>query len=366
MEMEQTVSRIVRRIRPYLDGLLETKEGGALGLADDELGAPASCCTTAEAAVFYVLDHRLHGGDGHRVAAGLAKDVSRRQQTSGAFGQPYYKKHGEPETVDIAEIGAAANALFHVHRETGSEDARSALLKAAAYLEMQAARENPGAVYKNPQALQIDVLNGDMYAAHTLARAFELNGSEAYRTRVEEIFRHLIRRFGKHTPGWWPYTEQWDGSLGMGNSVSYQAIIVGFAQTAVKVLPAELASDWRKVAQTAAATMLESMAEGAHDGNEAPWWCRDWGNVWEIDYALSRFSEWPEAAAYVTRRLNELDSRLESEGIAAFRPKGIIPDPERAPVTTTFRKAATFAGILSYMALDVSEPGTGGITAWRG
>jgi len=358
--MEQTIDSLVRRLRSYFDGLLEEKAGGAIGLGDDELGAPASCCTTAEAAAFYVLDHRLHGGGGLRIAAGLAQDVLMRQTDSGAFGQPYYKKHGDPEIPDIAEIGAAANALYHVHREAGSIEARSALLKSAAYLELQTARENPGAVYKNPNAQSHDVLNGDMYAAHTMARAYELNGSEQYRQRTEHIFRHLIRRFGRQTPGWWPYTEHWDGTLGMGISVSYQAIIIGFASTAVKILPAELAAGWNQVAYAAAGTMLESMAEGAHDGNEAPWWCRDWSSVWEIDYALSRFPEWLEATAYVSDRLKELDSRLGIEGISVFRPKGILPDPERAPVTTTFRKAATFAGILAYMVLDETVYGRGG------
>lgn len=350
--MDSIVSLLVQQLKPHFTWLLEQQADGSLGIRDDELGALASCCTTGQVAAFFVLDHRLHGGDGLAVASGLAANVLRRQRPDGAFGQPYYVKHGEPETVDIAEIGAVANSLYLLYRHAGSAEAKESLIRSADYLLTEVAAEQPGAVYKNPNARQHDVLNGDMYAAHTFARAYELNGDGRLLEQTVLTFRHLIDRFGKHEPDWWPYIENWDGNVVMGNSVSYQGIIVAFAATALPLLPPELRQRWSEIAEAAVQRMLSSMKEGPHDGNEAPWWCRDWSNVWEIDLAFTRFAHIPEAREYAAGRLNALNERLEREGWSVFTPQGLQHDPDRAPVSTTFRKAATFAGTLASMALD--------------
>ncbi|GAB2694501.1 hypothetical protein ACFQWB_11920 [Paenibacillus thermoaerophilus] len=352
--MDSIVSSLVRTLKPYFAERLERQADGSLGIRDDELGALASCCTTGQVAAFFVLDYRLHGGDGLEAASGLAANVLRRQRPDGAFGQPYYVKRGDPETVDIAEIGAVANSLYLLHRHAGSEDAKESLIRSAEYLLTEVAAENPGAVYKNPNARHHDVLNGDMYAAHTFARAYELNGDSRFLEQTVRVFRHLIERFGKHEPDWWPYIENWDGSVAMGNSVAYQGIIVAFAHTALPLLPQELRSRWQETAEAAVRRMLASMKEGPHDGNEAPWWCRDWSNVWEIDLAFARYAHIAEAREYAEGRLKALNERLSAEGWSVFTPKGLQHDPERAPVSTTFRKAATFAGILSSMSLDES------------
>jgi hypothetical protein len=354
--MQKQISSVAAKLRPYFDGLLrEDAETGGLYLHDDELGDRASCCTQGQVASFYVLDEMLHGGDGGRKAFLLAADIRRRQLENGAFTQPYYVKKGESGTVDIAEIGAVANGLYHVARATGSEASRSSLILAADYLLTQVAAEHPGAVYKNPNARGHDVLNGDMYAAHTWGRAYELTGNVEYLRRAEAVFAHLADRFGRHSKGWWPYIERWDGSVGMGNSVSYQGTIIGFAHTAWPHMPAALRRKWADVEREAVDTMLTAMEEGPNDRNEAPWWCRDWNNAWEIYLAFSRFPANAAATARVQRRLREVDERLGTEGAAVFRPNVAAPDPERTPVTTTFRKAATFAGIVSYMILDHME-----------
>lgn len=352
--MDSIVSSLVRTLTTYFTDLLERQADGSLGIRDDELGALASCCTTGQVAAFFVLDYRLHGGEGLAIASGLAANVLLRQRPDGAFGQPYYVKHGDPETVDIAEIGAVANSLYLLHRHTGSEEAKESLIRSAYYLLTEVAAEKPGAVYKNPNARHHDVLNGDMYAAHTFARAYELNGDARLLEQTVRVFRHLIERFGKHEPDWWPYIEHWDGSVAMGNSVSYQGIIVAFAVTALPLLPQELQQQWRETSEAAVRQMLAAMKEGPNDGTEAPWWCRDWSNVWEIDLAFTRYAHLPEAGDYAEGRLKELDARLTREGWSVFAPKGLQHDPERAPVSTTFRKAATFAGILASMKLDDS------------
>lgn len=344
----------MERLKPYFDNLLRTNAGGeSMFLYDDELGDAASCCTTAEVASFYLAYARLSGMDLTAATKGLAKNAADRQLPEGGFPQPYYVKKGESGTIDIAEIGASANAFYHVHRATGSEDAKIALTRAADYLLTQVAKENPGAVYKNPNAVMHDVLNGDIYAAHTFGRAYELTGDRTYLAQAERIVNHVAERFGKHAPGWWPYIEHWDGSVGMGNSVSYQGTILAFAHTLLPFFPADLAERWREAELLAAETMLSAMEEGPNDDNEAPWWCRDWNNAWEIYLGLWRVKDrLPAAAERCALRLQEVETEIERLGAAMFRPKVQQEDKERTLVTTTFRKTATFAGIVSYMILD--------------
>lgn len=352
----ERVGSIASKLKPYFDGLLRRDEAGSAYILDDELGDRASCCTTAETACLYVLNARLTGdkNDVH-IAAELIDDVVRRQLPSGAFGQPYYVKKGETSTVDIAEIGASANSLYHVFEATGNESARTSLIRAADYLLTQVAAENPGAVYKNPNAKMHDVLNGDIYAAHTLGRAFQVTGNELYIRKAEEIAAHVANRFGKHSPGWWPYTESWSGEVGMGNSVAYQATIIAFVHPLLPFLSEPLRTRWEHIQAEASQTMLQALKDGPNDSNEAPWWCRDWPNVPEITLALARVTQLKEAAAHVEERLRIIDDGMEREGIALFKPKIKNDDPDRSPVTTTFRKAATVAGIICGIGLDESN-----------
>ncbi|RKN85806.1 hypothetical protein [Paenibacillus ginsengarvi] len=349
----EPLSSLATKLKLYMDSLLRRDESGRLYVLDDELGDRGSCCTTAETACLYVLSGIISGSkDDTAVAAELIDDVLRRQLPSGAFGQPYYVKKGETGTVDIAEIGASANSLYQVYKATKNEAAKSSLIRSADYLLTQVAEENPGAVYKNPNARMHDVLNGDIYAAHTLGRAYELTGNPVYLQQIERTITHVADRFGRHSSGWWPYTELWDGTVGMGNSVAYQVTIIAFAHTLLPLLSEPLRQRWTQIEDEAARVVLNALREGPNDSNEAPWWCRDWPNVPEITLALSRVPHIEEAQAYVRQRLQELEEGLALHGIAYFSPKVKHDDPERAPVTTTFRKAATFAALLSAMYLD--------------
>lgn len=347
------VTSLAPKLKSYMDGLLRRDEAGHLYMLDDELGDKASCCTTAETACLYALSGTLSGDAADTgIAAELIDDVLRRQLPSGAFGQPYYVKKGESGTVDIAEIGASANSLYHVYKATNNESAKTSLTRSADYLLTQVAEENPGAVYKNPNARMHDVLNGDIYAAHTLGRAYELTGNPVYLQQIERTVAHVADRFGKHSPGWWPYTELWDGAVGMGNSVAYQATIIAFAAPLLPLLSEPLRARWKQIEEEAVQVILRSLREGPNDDNEAPWWCRDWPNVPEIVLALSRMPHLEEAQAYVQGRLQEIADGMARDGIAYFRPKVKHDDPERSPVTTTFRKAATFAALLCALRLD--------------
>lgn len=351
------IAGIIDQIAPLFDRLLRRDEqNGSWTIYDDELGAEASCCTTSAAASLYALHAQLndHPG-GLTIAAGLAEDVRRRQLHSGAFGQPYYVLHGETGTVDIAEIGASANNLYLVYQTTGSALAKDSLIASAQYLLTQVAEENPGAVYKNPNAKMHDVLNGDIYAAHTFGRAYELTGDSLYLAKAEEIVLHVMNRFSWHSEGWWPYTELWDGSIGMGNSVAYQATIVAFAHPVAPLLSPAVRSQWEQVSLAAVKTIVDALQQGPNDDNEVPWWCRDWNNSSEIMLALAHYPQLPEAKRYVAERLDAIESGLAEHGIDFFKPKVQHDDPNRSPVTTTFRKAATLAAILGHLADRTTE-----------
>ncbi|GIQ66315.1 hypothetical protein PACILC2_48830 [Paenibacillus cisolokensis] len=353
--MQSFVSDTVKELKPYFDGLLRTDPAsGGLYMLDDELGDRASCCTTGLAACFYTLDGKLNGGDGFDIARRLAEDVRNRQLPSGGFTQPYYAKAGEPPVVDIAEIGAVANSLYHIHQATNSEAAKESLIRAADYLLTQTVPERPGVVLKRPGE-NFDVLNGDMYAAHTFGRAYELTGNPVYLEQVVAIFGHLADRFGKNEPGWWPYIENWDGSVVMGNSVLYQATIVAFAHTALRLLPEELLARWRQVSEQAVAKMVEAIRQPPSEETEAPWWTRDWSNGWELYMSLARSTASEQVREIGLNRFREVEADLRERGVLRFRPNIKHSEPDRAPVTTTFRKASGFAGIIACMALD-EEP----------
>ncbi|QQE80557.1 hypothetical protein [Alicyclobacillus sp. SO9] len=343
--------RCVGPVRTYFDSMLRGMGTDDTHLFDEELGQRASCCTTGQAACLYTLDAILTGGDGKEIAVDLMKDVERRQLPSGGFSQPYYRKAGEKEVVDIAEIGAVANSLYHVWRHTGSDIPAIILKRSADYLITQKVPLHSGAVYKNPNAVD-DVLNGDIYAAHTWARAFQVTRDSSYAEEAKKTLHHVGNAFSRHESGWWPYTETWAGEIAMGNSVSYQATIIAFAHTCLEVMPAEVTTRWMHIINEATGTIARCLSEPPSEFVEVPWWSRDWKNTWEIYLALwrSRTSKGP--SDIVNQRMREVVQDLEHDGVLCFSPKILSEDRTRTPVSTTFRKTATFAGILSYMALD--------------
>jgi|GEM_PF-740548 len=351
--MKKLAAQIVAQMKPYFDSLLRIDpETGELYIEDDELGARASCCTTGLAASLYILDGQLSSREeSFKIAKLLAEDVKRRQLPSGAFGQPFYVKHGDPETVDIAEIGAVANSLYHIYKATGSLAARESLLESAEYLLTQAAPQNPGVILKRPGET-FDVLNGDMYAANTFGRAYELSGKLVFLEKMIEIFDHLADRFGKNVEGWWPYIEDWNGAIVMGNSVLYQATILALADTAIPLLPDKLKEEWESISIQAMHTILQAIKEAPNEQTEEPWWSRDWRNGWELYAAFIRSPYSEEVRQKGIDRFQEVESDLREVGYELFRPVIVNDVPDRTPVTTTFRKAAGFAGLIVSVVLD--------------
>lgn len=331
----------------YFESLLfRGNAAGTYTIIDPDTKLPSTCCTQSQVAAFFALNHAMNGGHGDTTASMLVKDVRARQNADGSFSSHYNLVIGSRETSDIAEVGAAATALYYLHQTLGIDHAKEALMAASDYLLTQVAAENPGAVYKNAQAKHVDVLNGDIYAANTLARAYELTADDPFLQKTIDIVDHIQRRFGVWQPGWWPYCETWDGNPAIGASLAYQATIIGFGLPICDVLSDDRAREWSELLAAALRTVQIQLPFGPTEESEAPTWSRDWTNVWEIPLAFSRFPDQADAQHYLSTRFEQLDTDIKYSGINAFRPQ-IMQNPGRTPVTTLYRKAATFAGFLT-------------------
>ncbi|MFB9714876.1 hypothetical protein ACFFPI_12160 [Arthrobacter methylotrophus] len=355
---KERLRRLTNTLLPYFESILpRTNASQTFTIVDPETHLPATCCTQSQVAAFLALDRSINGGQGAATATLLAEDVRRRQNSDGSFSSNYNQAIGSQGLRDIAEIGASATALFNLSLSLDLECAKESLNAAAEYLLTQVAVENKGAIYKNAQARHVDILNGDIYAANTLSRAYQLTGTEEFLKQVIEIVDHVERRFGAWRPGWWPYSEDWDGMPTTGASVAYQATIVGFGMPICEVLPPFRAREWRSLLARALDTVCFQLPIGPNDDSEAPTWSRDWSNVWEIPLAFSRMSHTVTGQKFLRTRFEQLDANIASSGINAFRPR-LAVNPGRTAVTTLFRKTATFAGILAdiyFTALNSDE-----------
>ncbi|MFK0039344.1 hypothetical protein ACIQTW_05840 [Paenarthrobacter sp. NPDC090517] len=283
----------------------------------------------------------------------LTDNVRQRQNPNGSFSSSYNQPVESPDLQDIAEIGASANALFYLYQITNSEAARDTLLAAAEYVLTQVATENPGAIYKSSMAKHVDILNGDVYAALTLSRAFELTGDERFLRQTRLVVNHVQSRFGAWSEGWWPYAETWDGKVAVGASLAYQATIIAFGMPIGRTLEPGDRSEWSATLSTALKTVARILPQGPSDESEAPSWSRDWANVWEIPLAFAQFPYSPYAQDYVRNRLLAVERGVELAGVESLRPKP-LQNNGRTPVTSLYRKAATFAGFLSDILLNTS------------
>ena len=351
--MKELASQLIVGLKPYFDSLLrKDPHSGSYYLYDDELGDRASCCTTGLAASLYLLDGKLNNSnESKEIVCQLAEEIRRRQMPSGAFGQPFYILEGEDDIADIAEIGAVANSLYYISKMLGSEAAKESLLVSAQYLLTQVSDRNPAVIWKR-QGESFDVLNGDMYAALAFGKAYELSNREIYAEKVNQIFEHLANRFGKNTPGWWPYIEDLDGKVIMGNSVAYQGTIVSLANYITPILDEDLKKRWEKISADAIQTIIEAIKHSPTDETEAPWWARDWDNSWELHTALLKTGVTADIQQKGKSRFEEVVSDLQRAGAELFKPQIKNDVPNRSPVTTTFRRAAGFAGIASNIILE--------------
>lgn len=350
----ESLRRIVEPLVTYFDSLrTPIDESNSYMIIDPDTGLPATCCTQIQVAALFALDHLLNDNQNDRVAELLTDDVRQRQNSNGSFSSSYNQPFDSPSLQDIAEIGASANALYYLYQMTNNAAAKDTLIAAAEYVLSQVALENPGAIYKSSQARHVDILNGDVYAALTLSRAFELTGDDRFLRQTRLVVEHVKSRFGAWSEGWWPYAETWDGQVAVGASLAYQATIIGFGMPIGRSLEPGLRAEWSTILSTALKTVAQKLPQGPSDESEAPSWSRDWGNVWEIPLAFAQFPYSPYAQDYVRKRLLAVERGIELVGIETLRPKP-LQNNGRTPITSLYRKAATFAGFLSDILLNTS------------
>ncbi len=342
----------------FLKEIVETDDG--YDIKDEELGSMASACTTLEAALSLLVSQRLFKADekNKEYARALVKSALKRQHSDGALGQPFYILPQQEETKDIAEIGACADALYYLYLYADAKEAKDILLGTARFLDKMKHPEVKGVYYKRPNAKEHDVLNGDAYAGASLMRTYQVTKDKKYHDLAKEVAIHLINRFSVHSENWWPYAEFFDGSVNVGNSLSYQATIVAFGHDILSGLEdKELAKEFQEVLDQAMIKILDCIEQDLPLKEVEPvWWASSWNLCPEVLLALVKQRHMPRAREYALVQLEEITQGVREKGISCFTPpKKEEADPQRTPVTTTFRKASTMAGILSYALMDIEE-----------
>lgn len=343
------------------DQLIETDKG--LDILDSELGVNqmASACTTLEAALALHVGERffkIKPDLADNVVRELAKRALGRQHEDGALGQPFYVIRGQEETKDIAEVGACADALYYLYHFAGVKEAKDILLGTAKFLLSMKHPSVPGVYYKRPDAKEHDVLNGDAYAGASLMRTYQVAKDKVYHDLAKEVAIHLIERFGAHSDRWWPYSEFFDKTVNVGNSLSYQATIVAFGRDIVSGLKDEdLKREFSQTLDQAMEKILDCIEQDLPLKEVEPvWWASTWNLCPEVLLALVKERHLERARKYALIQLKQIVDGVQKSGVDYFKPpKKEEADPNRTPVTTTFRKLSTMAGILSYAYMDIIE-----------
>lgn len=358
-EIKQMSVTLLKVFNEYLRSQIVESKESEYDIKDEMLGTMASSCTTLEAALSLYAETMFDDAskDTLDIVKGLVKSALLRQHDDGALGQPFYILPEDGETKDIAEVGACADASYYLYHYGKVDVAKDILVGTARFLDVMKHPEVKGVYYKRPDAKEHDVLNGDAYAGASLMRTYQITGDKQYHDLAAEVASHLIRRFGVHTKGWWPYSEFFDGSVNVGNSLGYQATIIAFGHDILSGLEDEkLKAEFSKVLDQAMLTIIECI-ETDYTYKEPVWWGSPWNRSAEVLLALIKQRHQEKARKYAAIQLREItENVLGQEGISYFiPPKKDEADPNRTPVTTTFRKVATMAGIISYAYMDLIE-----------
>lgn len=360
-EIKSLTKELFELFRTYFNNQIDLSQN-SIDLMDTELGEMASACTTLEAALALYCDQLFFDGSPQNqfIARDLVKKALTRQHSDGALGQPFYITRGGKETKDIAEIGAAADALYYLNQYAKAQEAENILLGTANFLLKMQHPSVLGVYYKRLDAKEHDVLNGDAYAGAALMRTYQVTNDVFYHDLAADVAKHLIARFGVHSRNWWPYAEYFDGSISVGNSLSYQATIVAFGHDILSGLKdSVLAEEFSQVLEQGMLKVLECIEKDLPLKEVEPvWWAASWNRCPEVLLALIKERRLERARQYALKQLKEIVNEVLEQGIDYFKPpKKKEADPNRTPVTTTFRKVSTLAGILSYALMDIFAEG---------
>ena len=355
LKHNERILHYISSLREYFDArLVESGTNGGYQLNDPALGSVSSCCTQAQAAGLYALDGVVNESDGLQISTQLLQNVLERQEPDGGFSIPYNRGFDEKKLSDIAELGAAADSIYLSFLCSKDGPSAEILSKAGIYTLKNVSAEQPGAIYKNRNTKSGDVLNGDIYGALAAARAYEVTRDLSYIDLVRKVVEHVESRFVRSsTGGWWPYMENWDGNVRVGNSVAYQATIISFGKNLSPYLDMDMAAKWNSTLDAALSTVIFEMGHGPTEYNEATAWARDWEHVWEIYLALAGASESPRAGFYIENRMERLDLSLRTLAAKAWTPAA-QNGTAGSVVSSQFRKCSSFSGALATVCLRKS------------
>lgn len=343
IEEEVNISFLGQGLADYFrENIVLGPDTDRITLYDSEMSGQASDCSTLQVASFLSYWGSVQNNDQElvRLGEGLFKSLSFEFPFRGIYNVAV----GESGTFDLAESGAAFSGLDLLDSQLVKSKEEEILTFIDSHIVSALATECKGAFYKSENALDFDVLNGNVYAALVLAKTQSVLCTDQYTGLIVSTVNHLLSRFNVNERLGWPYSESWDGSVMLGYSLSYQATIIGWGTLLDEYLPEELREKWLKTLWAAQQRVAIDYDSGQIEVHESPSWSRNWNNTWEIDLSYGRWkSEF--CIAHVRNRLSDLSESFKTDNISVFA-DGRSNRTGRTPIGTSMRKASNFASIL--------------------
>lgn len=318
------------------------RKSGLFNFVEPDLSCNAGFTTQLMGASY--LWFRATDSVAQSVAKELAISATGLQLSSGGAIQPYNASTEEAPLVDVVEFAAVAGNLAYLARETGELVLRESLISGSNHLLQARVDGVPGAVLKNRRSTSHDVINASAYAANAWAHAFEQTQDEVYLDAMIKSVSHVMDRWAASDQGWWNYAETWDHQIVLGRSVSYQASILALICEVEGLLPDDVSEMWRDIRVAADVSLVDALCAKRDGDFEAPSWSRDWSNVFEIDWFLTRFSELDAGKELSRLRLRALARDMNTGSRRWHTRHSNVGNARRTFVSTDFRKIANLAG----------------------
>lgn len=326
-------------IYKYLKSQIQISNGIHI-LYDNELEGNASDCSVLQTAGFLAFYEHLFDIKSDGTVLRLFETID----PESGFNSVYNVVKGQSGQFDLAELGASIGMLIPLKNNIESDLIFDFCEKVSNRVISRQIIKTPGIYLKNDNAHEIDVLNGNVYAAYTLHVVDQLVGGSKHRKEISEIVEHLSERFNTSIRLGWPYSESLVGKKGLGYSLSYQATIVAWGFKLSSSLSSDLRKKWHRILWSAQIKVIEGLRSNEPITHEAPSWSRIWANTWEIDLALSSWSS-SYCQRHVSERLMLLTKQAARDGISVFadRRTSVVT---RTTIGSTLRKVSNFSAIL--------------------
>lgn len=336
----------------YFTSLTGSMVGSQTGprLVDHELRDVASDCSLVQAAGFLVFWGKIRKNWYHYE---LGLSLFSNLDSDTLFQGKYNVAANGEGTFDLAEVGACFATFFDTQRSLPATLVSSVVEKVENQVLDLFADTDKAFFYKNKNALDLIIPNGDVYAAMSLGLCDRIMGTSHHSALIELVVERLISTFNTDIRLGWPYSYHKDGSVHIGFSLAYQATIVAWGYLIIDCLSDGVAQRWSRVLRSAHKKVLLGHTGGTPEMNEATSWTRNWDNIWEIELSLSRFTGGSTPRS-VAARLEQIASEFMDRGLMVFDDDR-TSQPGRTVIGSRFRKTANFCAVFQSMITNSSN-----------